>query len=179
MGEASRRIPQEVIGRAVHAPDLRRQAGQAELVRVCVGVWVCEHVCVDGWVCVCVCLCLCVCVPARVAEIYRHTHMHTHTHTHKHTHTHTRTRTHRYSCEGLTEYLRTVDPTADRFKACMPCAKKLLNEVRDCIADEKRGSEHLCHSGLGIHTARLKYIRSSEAACNVYMMTQLGLSTRA
>ena len=67
-----------------------------------------------------------------------------------------------YSCEGLTDYLRVhVDPTADRFKACMPCAKKLLNEVHECVADEERGHPALCHSGLGVHTARLKYIRSS------------------
>ena len=58
----------------------------------------------------------------------------------------------------------------------MPCAKKLLREVHECIADEERGHPALVHSGLGVHCARLKYIRSSEAACNVYAVHQLEMA---
>jgi hypothetical protein len=75
-----------------------------------------------------------------------------------------------YSAEGLTEYVRAMDPAIDRFKACMPCAKKLLREI--ALFREMGLDAHLAHNGMGLHSSMLKFVRSSKASCMVYMIPQ-------
>ena len=67
-----------------------------------------------------------------------------------------------YSADGLTEYVKSMDPTIDRFKACMACAKKLLREIG--LFRERGLDVHMAHNGMGLHSSMLKFVRSSKAS---------------